>query len=141
MCTDSGGRLTEKRRRVLELLLQSDSPLSAYEIRDAYNNSFHDSIPTMSVYRIVDFFESEDLVHKLRSNKKYVACAQIDSSHEHSPALFLVCDACTETKELEASSALIEQLTTLVDQSGYTLKKPQLELQCRCRSCSNTVAD
>ena len=37
LCERSGTRLTEKRRSVLELLLVSNIPLSAYEITDAYN--------------------------------------------------------------------------------------------------------
>ena len=31
ICADSGGRLTEKRKRILELLLVSTTPMSAYE--------------------------------------------------------------------------------------------------------------
>jgi Fur family zinc uptake transcriptional regulator len=35
------------------------------------------SIPTMSVYRILEFLEAESLVHKPSSAKKHVACSHI----------------------------------------------------------------
>ncbi|MFQ3312675.1 MAG: Fur family zinc uptake transcriptional regulator, partial [Colwellia sp.] len=70
ICIRSGGRLTEKRKHVLERLLESNTPLSAYEITDAYNKVSEKSMPTMSVYRILEFLEAESLVHKLSSANK-----------------------------------------------------------------------
>ena len=89
VCARSGGRLTEKRRGVLELLLISNSPLSAYEITDAYNKAAEKPMPAMSVYRILEFLAAENLVHKLRSTNKYVACSHIACGHAHrNPAIF-----------------------------------------------------
>ena len=67
LCKSSGTRLTEKRRGVLEALLVSKIPLSAYEITDVINQADNKSILAMSVYRILEFLEAENLVHKLSS--------------------------------------------------------------------------
>ncbi len=141
VCTGSGGRLTEKRKRVLELLLEANKLLSAYEIKDAYNATFPDSIPTISVYRIMDFLEAGDLVHKLSSTKKYIACAHIASDKAHDAVLFLVCGECDGAREVAVPRDFIDELSPLVDTAGYTLRNSQLELQCVCRHCLETASE
>lgn len=77
LCDQAGTRLTEKRLRVLKVLLLSEIPLTAYELADAYFDYFDAKIPTMSVYRILDFLVSMHLVHKVSSASKYIACTYI----------------------------------------------------------------
>ena len=90
LCKSSGTRLTEKRRGVLEALLVSKIPLSAYEITDVINQADDKSILAMSVYRILEFLEAENLVHKLSSTNKYVACSHITCGHNHEIPQFLI---------------------------------------------------
>jgi Fe2+ or Zn2+ uptake regulation protein len=49
--TRSGRRLAEKRKYVLECLLESNSPLSFYEIAGAHNKVSEKSMTIMFVYR------------------------------------------------------------------------------------------
>lgn len=140
ICAHSGGRLTEKRKRILELLLVSETPLSAYEVTDAYNKSAATSMPTMSVYRILDFLESEQFVHKLSSTNKYVACAHIACSHAHEIPQFLICGKCQRVKEIGIAKRIIEELDQQVAGAGYKLINSQLELQCLCDSCMASAA-
>ena len=136
VCKSSGTRLTDKRCDILEILLISNKPLSAYEIADIYNNTAEKRMPTMSVYRILDFLESEHLAHKLNSTNKYLACSQIDCGHFHQTPQFLICSECQSAKEIAVSTAIFEALGKLVDKAGYTLANSKLELQCICRKCS-----
>lgn len=140
VCAFSGGRLTEKRSGVLEVLLSCGTPLSAYEITDAYNKSFEKPMPTMSVYRILEFLEAEDLVHKLSTTNKYVACSHITCSHPHEVPQFLICSQCKSVKEISISKSIVDELGKLVEKAGYTLTQPQLELECRCNNCSAKMA-
>ncbi len=140
VCAYAGGRLTEKRRSVLEILLVADTPLSAYEISDAYNKVSEKSIPTMSVYRILEFLEAEHLVHKLSSTNKYVACSHIACGQVHEMPQFLICGECQSAKEISISESIIDELGKLVGKAGYTLTNSQLELQCLCNKCSATTA-
>ncbi len=142
MCAHSGGRLTEKRKRILELLLQSSVPLSAYEVADVYNAQAEANMPAMSVYRILDFLESEQLVHKLSSANKYVACSHIACDHGHDVPQFLICGECQSVKEIAIPKSLISDIEKQVVEAGYYLTKSQLELQCVCANCatSNGVA-
>lgn len=136
MCSQSGSRLTEKRQRILELLLISEIPLSAYDVTDAYNRSSETAMPPMSVYRILDFLESEQLVHKLSSTNKYIACSHITCSHNHDVPQFLICGECQNVKEIAISKNIIDELSCQVSNAGYTLIRPQLELDCLCQSCA-----
>lgn len=140
VCAHSGGRLTEKRKGVLEILLVSDTSLSAYEITDTYNKAAEKAMPTMSVYRILEFLEAENLVHKLKSTNKYVACSHITCKHVHEIPQFLICGECQSTKEITISKSIIDELGKLVGKAGYTLAHSQLELQCLCNNCSASTA-
>lgn len=140
ICAHSGGRLTEKRKRILELLLNSKTPLSAYEVADAYNQSSESSMPAMSVYRILDFLESELLAHKLSSANKYVACSHIACDHAHQVPQFLICSTCQSVKEIAISKKIIDELDSQVSNAGYTLMNSQLELQCLCEHCATKAA-
>lgn len=140
ICLSSGARLTEKRKRILELLLRAKTPLSAYEVTDAYNSTSDTNMPTMSVYRILNFLETELLVHKLTSANKYVACSHIACEHAHEIPQFLICNKCQNVKEISVSKSIIEKLNEQVVNAGYKLLNSQLELQCLCERCSEAAA-
>lgn len=140
ICSRSGGRLTEKRSRILELLIVSGTPLSAYEVADAYNKNAEKTIQPMSVYRILDFLESEQLVHKLSSANKYVACSHIACNHSHQIPQFLICGKCQSVKEIAIAKRIVEELEEQVSNAGYTLTNSQMELQCICDACLASAA-
>lgn len=135
-CQQQGGKLTEKRERVLSLLLQSNKPLSAYEVADQLNKQTEQSMPAMSVYRILDFLVSIQLVHKLSSANKYVACSHIACEHSHQVPQFLICQKCQKVKEIGIPKTLVEQLRQSVLDAGYRLINSQLELDCLCQDCA-----
>ena len=139
-CKHSGGRLTEKRKQILEVLIRSDTPLSAYEVTDRFNKSAEQSIQAMSVYRILDFLVSENLTHKLSSANKYVACSHITCSHEHEVPQFLICRKCHKVKEIGIKKSIVEDLRDSVFSAGYTLMNTQLELDCLCEDCNDIAA-
>jgi len=138
-CKNHGTRLTDKRKYVLSGLLQSQKALSAYELADYCRIECDSAIPTMSVYRILDFLESESLVHKLHLANKYVACSHINCDHPHEIAQFLICSECSSVKEFTIDKAVVNSLQRNVEEAGYQLKSPQLELHCLCHDCAQKV--
>ena len=134
-CASSGGRLTDKRSQILAILVDSQSPLSAYEILDQYNTSAEKSMPPMSAYRILEFLEDEKLVHKLSSENKYVACSHIACDHEHQIPQFLICRQCQSVKEITIDREVIDSLQGSVSEAGFHLMNLQLELDCLCKKC------
>ncbi len=139
-CRASGARLTEKRRRILAGLLQSQKALSAYELIEYMRKEFDESLPPTTVYRILDFLTEENLVHKLHLANKYIACSHISCDHAHEVPQFLICDACSNVKEVGIKKALVATLKRNVENVGYVLKSPQLELHCLCQECAHEAA-
>lgn len=134
-CSVSGNRFTEKRKHILSILVRSAVPLSAYEVADAYSEQAEAKMPVMSVYRILDFLEQEQFVHKLNSTNKYVACSHIHCGHTHGVPQFLICSNCQAVKEITVGREIIAQLEDKVEAAGYHLTDSHLELQCLCDKC------
>lgn len=135
-CKEQGGRLTTKRKQVLSGLLNSESALSAYELVDYCREEYGYSIPPMSVYRILDFLQEQHLVHKLKLANKYVACAHITCNHDHGVPQFLICGKCQSVEEISVAKSTIDALKRSVDDAGYQLVTPQLEINCICGDCA-----
>lgn len=137
-CKQQGGRLTDKRKAILSELIKSNKALSAYELIDAYKQGSGCDIPAMSVYRILDFLEEAELVHKLRLANKYVACSHICSEHKHEVPQFLICGECSRVEEISVSHSTINDIKKSVKNADFSLASPQLEINCICNRC---VAD
>lgn len=139
-CKKHGTRLTPKRKQVLSSLIQSEKALSAYDLIDLFERNFGEKIPAMSVYRILEFLEKEHLVHKLSLANKYVACSHITCDHAHGVPQFLICGNCNNVKEIRIDKSTINELKNNIEQAGFRLVSPQLEMNCICNDCSNATA-
>lgn len=134
-CAEKGGKLTEKREKILRVLLNSAVPLSAYEIVDNYSDNYGDKVPAMSVYRMLEFLMQQKLVHKLATTNKYVACGHISCDHQHEVPQFLICNECQTVTEAGVKKAIIEELDRSVTKTGFQLTSQQLELYGLCSHC------
>lgn len=135
-CKSHGSRLTAKRKLVLSTLVQSEKALSAYDVIDLCKKEFNENIPAMSVYRILEFLETEKLVHKLKLANKFIACSHIACGHEHEISQFLICDKCDYVKEINVKKSTIDDLKNDIEYAGFQLISPQLEMNCICNNCS-----
>jgi len=139
-CQQKGVRLTSKRKLVLSALLSSDKAMSAYELVDLCKEAFNETIPAMSAYRILDFLQSHQLVHKLQLANKYVACCHIECDHRHEISQFLICRECQRVKEISLGNITKNELKHDVESAGFHLVNPQLEINCVCNECTTKVA-
>lgn len=139
-----GKRLTPKRRVVLESLLSCQKALSAYELIDYCKQTYGLTLPAVSMYRILDFLEQQGLAHKLNLAHKYIACAHIEhlsapcgpcSNSGYGVPQFLVCTRCSKVKEVAMAPKLFDGLQSAVEDAGFALASPQLELSGVCTSC------
>ena len=140
-CAQRGTRLTEKRKQVLKGLVQSRKALSAYEIIDYCREEFGQNLPAMSVYRILEFLEGEDLVHRLHLAKKYVACSHISCNHEHKVPQFLICNGCNAVEEITIDQNVFKSLQKSVQKAGFNLAGAHLEFDCYCNKCDCKQGD
>ena len=135
-CASRGVKFTEKRKQVLKGLLQSKKALSAYELTDYCRENYSFQLPAMSVYRILDFLEEVDLVHRLDSTQKYVACSHIACNHEHELSQFLICKSCYLVEEISIGKTLMTALKQSAEKVGFLLTNQELEFDSLCGNCS-----
>lgn len=140
-CKEHGSRLTAKRKQVLFSLIQSEKALSAYDLIDLFEQDFNEKISAMSAYRILNFLESESLVHKLNLANKYIACAHITCDHAHGVPQFLICVSCNDVKEIKIKKSTIDELKQSVEEADFKLISPQLEMNCICNTCSESTTE
>ena len=134
-CTAHGVRLTNKRMQVLSGLLLSNKALSAYELIDFCKDEFGESMPAVTVYRVLDFLQQNNLVHRLDIANKYVACAHIGSNHEHTASQFLICSQCQAVKEINIKPTQLDEFKKNAEQAGFYLVHPKFEMNCICKDC------
>ena len=134
-CCGQGTRLTDKRKQILTWLLEADRALSAYGLIDICKLKTGNTVSPMSVYRILDFLQTENLVHKLHSANKYIACSHITCDHGHSVSQFLICRDCQKVNEVEFSQAILSEIERQIQNAGFYLASPQIELDCVCNDC------
>ena len=134
-CKAQGVPTTTKRVNVFSLLLLSKKAESAYELVESYQQVFDEPVPVITVYRVLEFLQNNGLVHKLETANKFVACSHIDCKQEHPASQFLICNTCLQVKELSISKRKFDELKQAIEQAGFHLDRPQLEMNCICNVC------
>ncbi len=137
-CIQGGIRFTKRRRQVLSVLVKADVALSAYEIAERCNAGSDSNMPAMSVYRILDLFQEQNVIHKLDIANKYVCCAHIACSHEHDKSQFLICGSCRHVEEIFLSDEAVHALQNAAHTAGFSAISPHLEIKGRCGQCEQS---
>ena len=138
-CQNKGIRLTKKRRLILLALFQTKRAISAYELVDYCKEHLNEVIPVMSVYRILDFLQAQGLAHRLGLANKYIACSHINCETQHGLSQFLICDRCQRVEEINIEPSTLNNLNGVIEENGFRLTSPQLEINGICDNCFSAV--
>lgn len=138
-CQAVGVKLTNKRQKVLQVLLEADRPLSAYDLVDRFQLRFDEPLPVMSAYRMLTLLLENGFVHKLETTNQFLPCRHICCEHQHEPPQFLICDGCHQVKELSIGQQTLTELNNSIEQSGFILVRKQLELHGLCQQCQDAA--
>ncbi len=127
-----GLRFTTQRREVLQALLASHVPASAYDVIDRLAKHGRRLAP-ISVYRALDFLVENRFAHRIESKNAYVAC---DRGEECSPeaTLFLICDNCGAAGEA-SSETLGRIVAEETKRSAFLPRHRVLEIRGLCARC------
>lgn len=133
--SQAGYRLTNPRREILRLFIESEGPLSISEIFDLTSKKIR--IDRVSTYRIVEVFKKMGLIHSV-GESGYMFC-----SHAHEEVadhhLYLVCEDCSGVQEVELPKQLQQDISkkvgTLV---GFKSKGP-IQVSGLCQTCENSA--
>lgn len=136
ICQQQGTRLTEKRSKVLQVVVESPEPLSAYQIADQYRDVHGRTLSVMSVYRMLKFLKDNDLVHRLETTNQYISCSHITCDHVHEVPQFLLCDRCHGVEEVGIRREILDELSGNIQDTGFQLARQQFEFRGLCRHCA-----
>lgn len=125
----SGIKRTKQRESVLSVLERSGAPLSAMEICKQTENE--DSPVWLStVYRILELFESENIVVKTSLSGSDMALYELDRNlHRH----YAVCLNCR--KIIEIGNCPFEKYTPEFAESDFKVLGHKLEIYGYCKKC------
>ena len=130
-CVKGGLRLTELRRKVLELVWSNHAPVKAYEILEHMHKENPKTAPP-TVYRALEFLMDARLVHKIESLNAYVGCG--DPSEPHI-GQFFICEVCGAVAEINAPN-----ITRLLNQEahelGFQCLRQVVEIKGQCPDCT-----
>lgn len=129
LCARRGARLTDLRRRVLELVWQGHAAVKAYDVLERLEAPGAAKPPT--VYRALDFLMAHGLVHRLESLNAYVGCPRPERAHK---GRFLICDACGHVAEFD-SAALRTAIAAGAADLGFAVRDETVEVHGLCQRC------
>jgi Fur family zinc uptake transcriptional regulator len=135
-CARRGARLTDMRRTVLRLILQSREPVGAYALLDRLKDtSGHGKPPT--IYRALEFLLAQGLIHRVERLNAFVGCHE-EAGHAH-PVQFLICGRCGAVTEFE-DAAVTRAVAEAAERHGFRLAQSIVEVEGECGACAARAA-
>jgi Fur family zinc uptake transcriptional regulator len=129
-CQARGVRLTEQRRRVLELIWLSHAPVGAYTLLDRLREGGVRAQPP-TVYRALEFLSENGLIHRIESLNAYVGCAVPTERHV---GQFLICTGCRSAAELDDPGIGIA-IAARAKEIGFSVSRATVEIAGLCPNC------
>lgn len=123
----NGKSLTAIRKHVLNVLLDAQRPMTAYEVLDSIEGVGSVSPPT--AYRALDFLVALGFVTRVESLNAYLA---LDLGPSDIPLAFFVCEKCGQAQEIAATDAVISLIGS-ANESGFGVNHASLEVRGDCR--------
>jgi Fur family zinc uptake transcriptional regulator len=130
-CARRGAKLTDVRRTVLELILESREPIGAYALLDRLKDRSGQGKPP-TIYRALDFLLAQGLIHRVERLNAFIGCHE-ESDHPH-PVQFLICGICGSVTEFE-DEAIGRAVETVASHSGFRVKRAIVEVEGTCGVC------
>ena len=104
LCMEKNESLTPNRLLILDILLESDKPISAYDINSVIRGRGK-NLNISSVYRVIEFWVKLNVIHKISYLNKYMLCDNTDEKHTHITNICTSCltviETCNESMGLD----------------------------------------
>lgn len=130
---DAGHRITASRQAVMQVLLETEAPLSPQEIFER-GGAIHPMLGLVTVYRTVKLLQELDLVRRVhRSNGRHGYVATLPGHHHH-----IICQKCGRTVEFPGSGDLDTLIVEVEQSTDYRVDDHLLQLFGLCPNCQET---
>lgn len=133
MCQRRGVRMTPTRREVFAILTEQEGAVGAYDLLDLLKAEVPNAKPP-TIYRALEFLQSQGFVHKVSSSNSYVLCSHFEKQH---PVQMLICTHCGNVQEIHSSGvhqAFVEQ----AENQGFTVQQQTVEALGICSNCQHS---
>jgi Fur family zinc uptake transcriptional regulator len=134
-CRQSGARLTDIRRRTLELVWASHAPIGAYALLEKLREEGRIAQPP-TIYRALDFLLEQGLIHRVERLNAFIGCPRPDRPHA---VLLLLCKVCNRAAELD-DLPVGRAIHKAADARGFTVSRQTLEIEGICEDCRTRKA-
>ncbi len=131
-CKENGLNFTPVRRKVLEILLNKNTAIGAYEILDLLREAGFKNQPPVA-YRALDFLVQNGFAHKIEQLNSFIGCTH--PGKDHSPA-FMICRNCDSVSEEEALTRNFS-VSQIASKAGFTVEKAVIEARGLCHYCAS----
>lgn len=131
-CSRQGVQLTQLRRCVLGLILETGGPSTAYQLLDRLKATHKNAVPP-TIYRALDFLMEQRFIHKIERLNAFIPCTQAD--HFHHAVQFLICGQCGSVNEIE-DSAIEKALERAAQRAGFQSAMAMVEINGTCATCA-----
>jgi Fur family zinc uptake transcriptional regulator len=135
LCRERGARMTALRRRILELVWASHSPIGAYAILDRLRAEDTRTAQPPTVYRALEFLLEQGLIHRIESLNAFVGCDHPEQRHV---TQFLICTECGAAMEL-ADPSILSLVKESAGVSGFAVARLNMEALGRCPACQQVT--
>ena len=129
-CKILGARLTEIRRKVLELVLEYPDVVKAYDVLNDLQSIRRNAAPP-TVYRALAFLVEVGILHRMESLNGFVFCPQFRHPHI---SVIINCERCGHIEEIAAEKP-VAYLIDFCKKSGFTLAQKPIALSGICIKC------
>ncbi len=128
---ESGYRLTESRRTVVEIVARSERALSPLEIYDLAR-ARHNGLGLVTVYRTLEKLEELGLIQRVHQPQGCQAFIAAFSGHQH----LILCSKCGKVQFFGGDN-LDGLIQTIGQETGYQVRDHWLQLFGLCAGCQS----
>jgi len=126
---------TPLRQDILSLLIESHTPLGAYDLLNKLKKKRPNAEPP-TVYRVLDFFIEKKIIHRIDTHNTYVCCAHLDDLHTSHQTILLVCNRCSKSFEYK-DQLIFNSLSSFAKKNKLCLDDDLIKLNGFCSRCSS----
>ena len=135
-CASKGLHLTPLRRQILTIVAKASAPLGAYALIEELSREQHKAVAPPTVYRTLEFFLANGLLHKIESRNAYAPCAHLGHDHH---GILLICGRCGRTDEIE-NAGFDQLLQATAAKAGFVTQRRVVEIEGLCEACGHETA-
>ena len=127
---EAGRRITAPRRAVMQVLIESDAPLSPQEVLKQAQ-TVHQSLGLVTVYRTLTLLSELDLVRRAHRDDGCHGYLLASPGHRHA----LICQSCGRAVEFQGEDDIHTLIERVEAGTGYRVDSHLLQLFGLCPEC------